>query len=481
MKRKNILNRLKLEMENSMPNSGKIINNVKNAKVEKDLAPVYDAINSKDGAVAVKTKYNVMYISGIMFLTMLLFTLLLTLLPVINSILYPEKNIVTKFGIDINPSIDLMLDENDEVVWVLAKNKHAEVLLSGENFEGQHVKVVADKIIKLAARAGYFSTEPVQAEIANAVMLSAVSENDEKQQSLLEAIKTNVKNFYMNNQIYGVVLTEFDSKQELVDLVCSLDYDLTLEEKEALKDESIKNLNHRLNQSYIQLKRRFKHDLILEEFRKTLNLSNKECDAELANIEQQLFATQNKLDNFETDWLAENEICKQKIAEWQARIAFLQATISSVLNPEEVAELQAELETKLMFVSTEQAELENRNVNGEMFKSNKNKLISLINQYKNDIKQKHEQRLFNMEKALGNAKGEFDRLHEIISERKTQLIAEGDKRFSEHLSNLQNYNDFYNSYSEWLLNTADKIPNLQNNWSGIKQNWEQNYSDFVMF
>ena len=404
---------------------------------------------------------------------MLLFTLLLILLPVFNALLYPEKNIITKFSIDINPSIDLMLDENDEVVWVLAKNKHAEVLLSGENFEGQHVKVVADKIIKLAARAGYFSTLPGNTEIANAVMLSAISEDDEKQKNLIEVIKTGVKNFYMNNQIYGVVLTQFASKQELIDLVCSLDYDLTPEQKENLKNESIKNLNHLLNQNYIQLKRRFKNDLILEEY--------KECGAELANIEKQLFETENKLENFESDWIAETEICRQKIDEWQARILILQAAISTVLNPEELAALRAELETKLMFVTSEQEEIENREVNGEMFKSNKNRLIDLIGKYKNDIKQKHEQRLNNMESALYNAKREFDKLHEIISTRKSELIAEGDKQFSQHLSNLQNYNDFYNSYSEWLLNTADQIPNLQNNWSSIKQNWEQQYSNFVAF
>ena len=185
MKRRNILGKLKLELENSLPDSGEIIKNIKEATVEKDLAPVYDAINNVNNVKALTIKYNIMYISGIMFLTMLLFTLLLILLPVFNALLYPEKPIVTKFGIDINPSIDLMLDENDEVVWVLAKNKHAEILLSGENFVGKHVKDATDKIIKLAARAGYFSTSPEQElNITNAVLISAVSENTEKQQSL---------------------------------------------------------------------------------------------------------------------------------------------------------------------------------------------------------------------------------------------------------------------------------------------------------
>ncbi len=480
MKRRNILGKLKLELENSLPDSGEIIKNIKEAKVEKDLAPVYDAINNVNNVKALTIKYNIMYISGIMFLTMLLFTLLLILLPVFNALLYPEKPIVTKFGIDINPSIDLMLDENDEVVWVLAKNKHAEILLSGENFVGKHVKDATDKIIKLAARAGYFSTSPEQElNITNAVLISAVSENAEKQQSLLDSVKNDIKSFYMNNQIYGVVLTQFASKQELVDLVCSLDYDLTEEEKEDLKSQSVKNLNHMLTENYTNLKRRFKTDIILDEFKHTLKESNAACDAEIADYKQKLSETETKLNGFEEFWIAETDKCWQKIAEWHAQILILQEAIKAALNPEEVSRINAEIETKLMFVSSEEEEIANREVNGEMFNSSKNKLVAEVNNYKTQINEKKLQRLKNMEVALRGAKAKFAALCLAMANKKLELLKAGDKKLSEHLANLENYNDFYNAYSNWLVNTADKIPNFTKNWLTIKQEWEQNYANFV--
>ena len=93
MKRKNILNKLRLEFEDNMPDN-KVLEDVKNTKVTKDLAPVYEAIND-NGAMAIKVKQNVMFISGIMFLTMLLFTVLLVCLPILNAVLYPAKVIVT--------------------------------------------------------------------------------------------------------------------------------------------------------------------------------------------------------------------------------------------------------------------------------------------------------------------------------------------------------------------------------------------------
>lgn len=480
MKRKNILNRLKLELENSLPDSANIINKVKNAKVEKDLSPVYDAINSVNGTMVLNTKYNIAYIAGLMCLTMLLFTMLLILLPVFNAILYPEKNIVTKFGIDINPSIDLLLDENDQVVWALAKNKHAELLLCGENLEGKHVKDATNKIIKLAARAGYFSTK-TESDITNAVMLSAVSETEEKQNFLLDSIKSDVKNFYMNNQIYGVVLTEFDSKQELVDLVCCLDYDLTDEQKIALQNESIKNLNHKLTESYTQLKRRFRTDFILEEFNNKLNPINEQFNSETTSIKTKLTETENKLNNFESVWLAEIEICKQKIAEWTAQIAALQEAIKFALNVEEVGRLNAELEIKKAFLTSEEEELENREQGSAMFNAEKDKLINLVNDYKNQIKQKHQQRLSSIENILGQVKGPFGTLYNKLENRKLEILKNGDKQFAEHLSHLQNYNEFYNNYSDWLIDSAEQIPTIQLNWNEIKQNWEQQYLNFVQF
>lgn len=481
MKRKNILNRLKLELENSLPDSGEMINKVKTTKVEKDLTPVYDAIYRSGGTMALKSRYNTAHIAAIMFATMLMFTLLLLLLPVFNAILHPEKNIVTKFGIDINPSIDLMLDENDEVVLCLAKNKHAEILLKGENFEGKSVAEATNQIIKLAARAGYFSTEAEQTEIANAVMISAVSENEKKQQSLLESVKGNIKNFYLNNQIYGVVLTEFSSKQELVDLVCSLDYDLTETQKEQLKNESIKNLNHMLSVNYTKLKRRFKADFILEELNNSLNPITKKFNEEARNIEVKIEETENKINNFEKEWNAETEICKQKIEEWEKQIEDLQEAINLATTPEEESLLTSQLETKQKFLHSEEKELKKREENSEMFNSSKNSLVALLNNYKQQMDTKHNQWLSNLERAINQVKQNINLLGEKITSRKQELLSLGDAKFNKHLNNLQNYNTFYNSYSNWLLNTADKLPGMQQNWKQVKGNWEQNYSSFVQF
>ena len=94
MKRKNILNQLKLEFEDNMPKD--VLENVKKIEVKKDLTPVYEEINSR-GAVALKS--NVKFITGFMGLAILMFMLLMFVVPLINRAINQKAIIVSKLGI----------------------------------------------------------------------------------------------------------------------------------------------------------------------------------------------------------------------------------------------------------------------------------------------------------------------------------------------------------------------------------------------
>lgn len=479
MKRKNILNKLRLEFEDNMPDN-KVLEDVKNTKVTKDLAPVYDAIND-NGAMAIKVKQNVMFISGIMFLTMLLFTVLLVCLPILNAVLYPAKVIVTKFGIEINPSIELMLDEDDNVVLCLAKNRHAEVLISGESFIGQHISAVTKRIITLATQAGYFTTVNDEVDVTNAIMLSAISEDETKQRNLLQNIKNQVKNFYINNQIYGVVLTEFASKQELVDLVCALDYNISTEEKEGLINESVKSLNNRLNKSYTTLKRRFKSDFDLEELIKHINPVSQQFQENKAKTQQKLNDSQHKLNNFESDWLAETALCQEKIELWELELNQLKQLLLGIVGEAEKSELEEEIHTKQIFLTSEQEELKNRAVNGAMFNASKHSLANQIESYKRDLKGFNQQYKDQLEKQLSIMKNDLTNLNTLMQKRKEELINSSEGTLQQHLSSLGDYNVFYNDYSNWLNNRAEQLENIRINWDQYKTNWEVSYSNFVKF
>ena len=60
-------------------------------------------------------------------------------------------------GIDVNPSVSLVLDKNDKVLSVLADNEDAQVLLYGENLVGMSADEAAKKIAALSVELGYLN------------------------------------------------------------------------------------------------------------------------------------------------------------------------------------------------------------------------------------------------------------------------------------------------------------------------------------
>ena len=60
-----------------------------------------------------------------------------------------EGKAVSYVGIDVNPSVSLVLDKNDNVLSVLADNEDAQVLLYGETLVGMSADEAAKKIAAL--------------------------------------------------------------------------------------------------------------------------------------------------------------------------------------------------------------------------------------------------------------------------------------------------------------------------------------------
>ena len=475
MKRKNILNQLKLEFEDNMPKD--VLENVKKIEVKKDLTPVYEEINSR-GAVALKS--NVKFITGFMGLAILMFMLLMFVVPLINRTINQKAIIVSKLGIDINPSIDLMLDKNDNVVLCLAKNTHAELLINGENFVGKPAQEVTKQIITLATKAGYISTD-YSNNIENAVMITAVSEDEDKQESLLATSQTEVKNFFLNNQIYGVVLTEFASKQELVDLISAMQYDLTEEESNNLNSCSVKQLNQILNDCYTQLKRRFRSDFVIEELSKYVAPVCEEYEKVKNQITLELNNVQQEFDNFEVSWQEDIEVCKLKIEKYKLEIAELEEQISAETDPIILAKLNRELEQKQLFLLNKKIELEQRETGSELFNAVKQDLIKEINNCKEKLDKKQAEYEQKMEDKLTQAKNTFEKFDDQVKQKKEDILNSFSGLFADHLNNLGDYNEFYNNYTNWLYDVAPEVENLEKNWEQTKTDWENNFASYVSF
>ncbi len=106
-----------------------------------------------------------------------------------------EETYVT---IDINPSVELIVNGNEKVVYANALNEDAEVLLSGLVLVGMDVDEAADLIIQTAIELGYIDVEASD----TVVQISSVSDTALGEQ-IRERVKEAVNKAFINRGIYG--------------------------------------------------------------------------------------------------------------------------------------------------------------------------------------------------------------------------------------------------------------------------------------
>ncbi len=86
-------------------------------------------------------------------------------------------------SVDVNPSIELVLDQNDEVMSVTGANEDARVLLFREDgIVGAKVNVAIENIASLAVEYGYLTADNATVDVC------VVSSSDDKQSNLFKSI-----------------------------------------------------------------------------------------------------------------------------------------------------------------------------------------------------------------------------------------------------------------------------------------------------
>lgn len=105
------------------------------------------------------------------------------------STLYLKEKAVSYVKISINPDIQLALDNNDEVVDVVAINDDADVLLSDLDLVGLTLEEATDKIIDESVETGFID----ELSETNTILVEAVNEDEEKRLFLESAVVKKVK------------------------------------------------------------------------------------------------------------------------------------------------------------------------------------------------------------------------------------------------------------------------------------------------
>ncbi len=97
-----------------------------------------------------------------------------------------DKDQVSYVAVDINPSVEFLVDKDGKVVTVIPENEDAQILLSGEELEGLTFEAAIDKVGKLAVECGYLKDE-------NNKVTVTVSGNAELSASLYDVAKAAIE------------------------------------------------------------------------------------------------------------------------------------------------------------------------------------------------------------------------------------------------------------------------------------------------
>ena len=110
---------------------------------------------------------------------------------------------VTRVTVDINPSIELMVDDQNKVISATALNDDGSVLLAGEVIVGMEAEEAVEYIVSLSTETGYIVKGNVSAD-ENTVKIS-VSGDTKYAEKLLEKTEAAVADFMEKHDINGKI------------------------------------------------------------------------------------------------------------------------------------------------------------------------------------------------------------------------------------------------------------------------------------
>ena len=244
--------------------------------------------------------------------------------------LFKEKEAKSMVTIDTNPSIELVVDEKDNVVSVRGANDDGKLVLYGEKVVGKDVEKAVEIIIQAEIDTGYIVAN---AQIgANQFSLTVSSDTTVESSELINSIQNKVKEVCENNHI-AIALEESKAlaRSELEKLALELDPTLTEERVKEMETsqllsvvklyqlETVELYNSKLEELYTNVKE-FKFDYMSQE--STLE-AMKTVDGAIANLAitayesavNLLKSAQESVETARYNWLVkEDSVYQQQVA-----------------------------------------------------------------------------------------------------------------------------------------------------------------------
>lgn len=135
-------------------------------------------------------------------------TLCVVCLLFIGGLYYNNNYKVTsKVGIDVNPSVELKINQKEKVLEVIANNEDGEKIISDMDLKGSNINVAVNALIGSMVKNGYIN------ELANSILISVENNNNQKAESLRQEILNQI-----NMENISIISQTVNEEKELTDL-----------------------------------------------------------------------------------------------------------------------------------------------------------------------------------------------------------------------------------------------------------------------
>lgn len=112
---------------------------------------------------------------------------------------------------DVNPSIEIEVNQKEQVIAACARNQDGEKVLNGMNLKGSDLTVAVNAIVGSMLRNGYID------ELSNSILISVENQSSKKGQELEERISEEIDRLLQAYAIDGAVISQTLNNQKQVE------------------------------------------------------------------------------------------------------------------------------------------------------------------------------------------------------------------------------------------------------------------------
>lgn len=149
-----------------------------------------------------------------------------------------ENTAVASVSLDVNPSVEIKVNEKEKVVSVTALNEDGQEIIAEMDFEGSSLEVTVNALIGSMLRQGYLSVS------ANSVLVSVESTDSQQAAALEQRLREEIGGLLESGGVNGAVLSQqVNADEELRTL--AEEYGLSLGKAQLIRDITTQDSRYR--------------------------------------------------------------------------------------------------------------------------------------------------------------------------------------------------------------------------------------------